>query len=134
MRAYRPTAGSAPSRLVASPRRHSSRSRPTSHDGVSLGRAMGLWNLAIGIDQQLQSHLHKYPKRYRICCASPSAADQLLLTGPHSAFPEKLETRLHCPPICQAPEKDCNYPGLVHRSFVTHVSPAVFSRQVSTTS
>ena len=40
----------------------------------------------------------------------------------HSAFPEKLETRLHCPPTCQAPEKDCNYPGLVHRIFVTHVS------------
>ena len=31
-------------------------------------------NTAVGIDQHLQSRLHKYPKRYRICCASTNIA------------------------------------------------------------
>ena len=38
--------------------------------------------IAVGVDQHPQLHLQKVPKRYRICCASPSTADQLHLPGP----------------------------------------------------
>ena len=49
MRPCRATASGAPSRLVASPRRHCSWSRPNIPNCVSLGHAMGLWVIAVGI-------------------------------------------------------------------------------------
>ena len=66
----RPTAGGAPSRPVASPRSHSSWS-PTNnhHNCISLGRAMGLWVIAVGVRPTIiTTAIHKSPKRYRISC------------------------------------------------------------------
>ena len=58
------------SHVVTSPRRHSSRSRPTSPT-ASPWRAVGLWVIAVGVDQHPKLHLHRVPKRYRrwLCVA-----------------------------------------------------------------
>ena len=99
MRTCRPTAGSAPPRLVAWPKRHS---QPE-------------------FDQHLTTAIHKSPKRYRICCALTNIA-QLCVFHTFPPSPKKKETRLHCLPTCQAPGKDYNLLELTPRTFVAHVS------------
>ena len=69
----------APSHLDASPRRQLQSESTNIPDGVSLGRAMGLWVIAEGVDQHPQLHLHKVPKRYRIGCASTNIAQLCVL-------------------------------------------------------
>ena len=77
----RPTAGGAPSRLDASPRSHRSWSLTNNHHNcISLGRAMGLWVIAVGVRPTIiTTAIHKSPKRYRICCALTNIAQLCVL-------------------------------------------------------
>ena len=76
------------------------RVRPTSHNCISTRSQCG-----------------------RICCASTNIAQLCVLhTFPPSP---KKESRLQCPPTCQAPEKDYSQLDLTPRTFVAHVSPLV---------
>ena len=81
MRACRPTGGGAPSRLDASPRSHRSWSLTNNHHNcISLGRAMGLWVIAVGVRPTIfTTAIHKSPKRYRICCASTNITQLCVL-------------------------------------------------------
>ena len=76
MRTCRPTAGSAPSRFVAS------------HGDVSLGRAMGLWVIAVGV--RPTSH-NCYPQVTKavshVLCVDQHRTT--VCTSHTSAFPEK---------------------------------------------
>ena len=72
MRTCRPTVGSAPSRLVTSPRRYTGPSRPTSQTASPWAAQWACGSLQLESDQQSsQPHLHKDPKRYRrwLCVA-----------------------------------------------------------------
>ena len=121
MRPYRPTAGSAPSRLDASPRSHCSWSStnisqlhlPGPRNGHVGHRSWSSTNIS-------QLHLHKVPERYRVGCASTNIAQPCVLhTFPPSP---KKATRLQCLPTCQALGKTYSYPGLVPHTCVAHVS------------
>ena len=105
MRTCRPPAGSAPSRLVASPRSHRSWSLTNNHHNcISLGRAMGLLVIAVGVDQHplLLSTSHQSG----IACVVPRLTSHNCVYFTHFRLPRKKETRLQCPPTCRALEKD----------------------------
>ena len=72
VRNCRPTVGSAPSRLVTSPRRHSGRSSTNISRRRLPGPRSGLVSSQLESDQQTsQQHLHKVPKRSSLVVTSP---------------------------------------------------------------
>ena len=93
------TAGSAPSRLDASPRSSWSSTNisqlhlPGPRNGLVGHRSWSSTNIS-------QLHIHKVPERYRVVCASPSTADQLHLPGSRNGLvgqpvcPDTRETQV----------------------------------------
>ena len=81
-RTCRPTAGSAPSRLVTSPRRHSSPSRPTSQTASPWAAQWACGSSQLEFDQQSsQPHHHKDPKRSSLVVRCPVLQTNCSLLG-----------------------------------------------------
>ena len=121
MRTCRPTAGSAPSRLVASRQETLLAGvRPTSHGGVSLGRAMGLWVIAVGARPTDHNCYPQVTKAVRICCALTNIAQLCVL---HTFPPSPKKRRLGFNVLRHAKlRKKYSLPGLAPRTFVAHES------------